>query len=91
MSSLKAIDEQARQSIQSIRNNIATRVRTVTSRCDCPSVGAMFVHSRMPTHRTRRQRTRTSRPSMRTNIFKCQQFYYTLLAEQVEHAQHTGE
>jgi hypothetical protein len=75
------MNDQTRQSIQILRENLANHIRIAISRSKCPSVGPPFLHSRTPNTPPRKKRTKFSNRSMQKYLFNCEQFYYTILSK----------
>jgi hypothetical protein len=78
------MNDQTRQSIQSIHENFANLVRTVISRSNCPPVGPPFVHSHKPNTRKRRKRAKYSNQSIEKYLLNCEYFYYTILCKEMK-------
>ena len=64
------MNDEARQSIQTIRDKVADRVRTLLSRSDYPSPDLPFVHSHVPNTSRRQRRT----PFIRQQLIDCRHF-----------------
>ena len=74
------MNDQTRQSIQYMRENLADLVRSVTSRSECPPVGPSFIHSRRPNAPARSKRNKFSKNFIPKYLSNCEQFYYTILS-----------